>query len=113
MDTDESYRELPAKMQLKNAYWLYEALAMIVESHYGAFKKADIDYQKALSEWARTKIATVDAAVKAEANATDFLTQQNHEIAAHYHEATTDLLAQLVTEGTQLSKLTFVMDKNL
>ena len=55
----------------------------------------------------------MDAAVKAEANATDFLTQQNHEIAAHYHEATTDLLAQLVTEGTQLSKLTFVMDKNL
>lgn len=51
--------------------------------------------------------------MKTEVAATDFLTHQNHEIAAHYHKATTDLLAQLVTEGTQLSKLTFVMDKNL
>ena len=112
-DTDVSYRELPEKMQLNNAYWLNEALAMVVESHYGAFKQADIDYQKALSEWARTRIAQVDKAVSNQADALDYLTQQNHDIATHYNQKTTDLLAQLVTEGTQLSKLTFVMDKNL
>ena len=100
-------------MTLKNAYWLHEALAMIVESHYGAFKQADIDYQKALSEWARTMIAATDKAIENQTDAVAFLTAQNHEIATHYNEATTDLLAQLVTEGTQLSKLTFVMDKNL
>ena len=86
---------------------------MVVESHYGAFKQADIDYQKALSEWARTKIAATDKAIENQTDAVAFLTAQNHEIATHYNEATTDLLAQLVTEGTQLSKLTFVMDKNL
>ncbi|ANK58839.1 MULTISPECIES: C69 family dipeptidase [Loigolactobacillus] len=114
-DTDESYRKLPQEMSLDSAYWLYEALAMIVESHYAEFIQADLDYQKELSQWARTKIASVDA--KAENLAGDeltvYLTQQNHEIAAHYNQATKKLLADLTTQGAELSRLVFKMDPNL
>lgn len=112
-DTDISYREVPEKMDLTSAYWLNEALAMVVESHYKEFKQEDIDYQKALSQWARTKIAEVDEVIAEEANPVEFLTAQNHEIAKYYNKTTHDFLMQLMTEGTEFSKLTFKMDKNL
>jgi dipeptidase len=114
-DTDESYRELPATMSLDSAYWLYEALAMVVEAHYADFIQADLDYQKELAQWARTKIREVDRHAKnlADAELTDYLTAQNHEIATHYNAATKKLLADLTTQGAELSKLTFKMDPNL
>lgn len=114
-DTDESYRELPPEMSLDSAYWLYAALAMVVESHYAEFIQADLDYQKELSQWARTKIAAVDAHVATlpQAAITDYLTVQNHEITQHYNRATKKLLADLTLQGAELSQLTFKMDPNL
>lgn len=114
-DTDESYRELPAKMDLNAAYWLYEALAMVVESHYADFIEDDLAYQKELNEWARRKIAEVDAATAkmSGSDLTQYLTEQNHLIAQHYNDATRELLFKLLTMGTGLSKLTFKMDPNL
>lgn len=114
-DIDESYSYTPEKMDLKSAYWMYEALAMVVESHYKEFVEPNLDYQKALSEWARRKINEVDQkAVTMSGDAlTDYLTEQNHEIVKHYNEETMKHLADLVTQGTELSKLTFKMDPNL
>ena len=63
-DTDVSYRELPKKMDLKSAFWLNEALAMVVESHYSEFNQADLDFQKELGEWCRRKIHEVDEHAK-------------------------------------------------
>lgn len=114
-DTDESYRNLPKTMSLDSAYWLYEALAMVVEAHYAEFIQADLDYQKELAQWARTKIREVDqqAGNFAGAKLTDYLTTQNHKIATHYNQATQKLLTELVMQGAELSKLTFKMDPNL
>lgn len=114
-DIDESYSYTPEKMDLKSAYWMYEALAMVVESHYKEFVEPNLDYQKALSEWSRRKINEVDQkAVTMSGDAlTDYLTEQNHEIVKHYNEETMKHLADLVTQGTELSKLTFKMDPNL
>jgi dipeptidase len=114
-DTDASYRELPATMSLDSAYWLYAALAMVVEAHYAEFIQADLDYQKELAQWARTKIREVDqqAGNFAGAKLTDYLTTQNHKIATHYNQATQKLLTELVMQGAELSKLTFKMDPNL
>lgn len=114
-DTDESYRNLPKTMSLDSAYWLYEALAMVVEAHYAEFIQADLDYQKELAQWARTKIREVDQQAQnlAGADLTNYLTKQNHEIATHYNQATKKLLADLTMQGAELSKLTFKMDPNL
>ncbi|KRN95416.1 dipeptidase [Companilactobacillus kimchiensis] len=114
-DIDESYSFVPDKLDLKSAYWLYETLAMVVESHYSEFASDNLDYQKELSAWARRKIAAVDQkAVKMSGEKlTEYLTEQNHEIAKHYNEATQAHLAALITQGTELSKLTFKMDPNL
>jgi len=94
---------------------MYETLAMVVESHYKEFVAPNLDYQKALSEWARRKIAAVDEkAVTMTGDAlTDYLTEQNHEIVKHYNDATKEHIADLITQGTELSKLTFKMDPNL
>ena len=98
IDTDKSYSEFPKKMDLSSAYWLYEALAMVVESHY-----------------ARRKIAEVDQAAAGMSgdDLTTYLTEQNHAIAKHYNDTTRDFLFKLITMGTNLSKLTFKMDPNL
>jgi len=114
-DTDESYSYVPEKLDLKSAYWLYESLSMIVESHYSEFATANLDYQKELTSWSRRKIAAID---KETANMTgqkltDYLTEQNHQIAKHFNDTTKAHLADLVTQGTELSKLTFKMDPNL
>lgn len=114
-DIDESYSYVPKKLDLKSSYWLYESLSMIVESHYSEFAQVNLDYQKELSIWARQKIAAVD---KATANMsgqalTDYLTQQNHQIAKYFNEKTREHLGDLITQGTELSKLTFKMDPNL
>ena len=114
-DTDVSYRKFPAKMKLKNAYWLNEALAMVVESHYSEFYDQDETFQKGLNEWAWQKIATVDA--KADqlsgAKLTTYLTGQNHKIAKHYNKKAKRLPFDLMTQETEFSKLTFKMDPNL
>ncbi|MGQ5708688.1 C69 family dipeptidase [Lactobacillus sp. PSON] len=114
-DTDESYREVPKKMDLKSAYWLNQALAEVVESHYDEFMEQDTDYQNELNEWARRKIAEVDE--KAEKldgqELIDYLTEQNHEIASHYNKRTLELFYDLLTQGCELSKMSFKMDPNL
>lgn len=114
-DTDVSYRELPAKMDLKSAFWLNEALAMVVESHYNDFAEKDLDFQKELGEWARRKIHEVDEHVKSleGKELTTYLTSQNHEIANHFNTRAKELLFDLMTQGAELSALTFKMDPNL
>lgn len=114
-DTDVSYRELPAKMDLKSAFWLNEALAMVVESHYNDFAEKDLNFQKELGEWARRKIHEVDEHVKSleGKELTTYLTSQNHEIANHFNTRAKELLFDLMTQGTELSALTFKMDPNL
>jgi dipeptidase len=114
-DTDVSYQELPEEMSLDSAYWLYETLAMVVESHYAEFIQDDLDYQKKLSQWARTKIEEVDQVAKKMSGKelTKYLTEQNHLIAQHYNKETKKLLAKLTKQGAELSKLTFKMDPNL
>lgn len=114
-DTDYSYRHFPKKMNLKSAYWLNEALAMVVESHYTDFMQADLDYQDDLNEWAQRRIAQVDNHAKnlTGTKLTTYLTGQNHKIARHYNKKAKKLLFKLITEGTELSALTFKMDPNL
>jgi len=114
-DIDESYSYVPEKLDLKSAYWLYESLAMIVESHYSEFSTANLDYQKELASWARQKIESVDKETKGMSGQklTDYLTEQNHQIAKHFNDATKAHLGDLITQGTELSKLTFKMDPNL
>ena len=114
-DIDKTYSFVPEKLDMKSAYWMYETLAMIVESHYTEFVEPNLDYQKKLSQWARRKISEVETAASAKSGEelTSFLTEQNHLIAEHFNEATKEHIADLITKGTELSKLTFKMDPNL
>lgn len=114
-DTDQSYNEVPAKMDLDHAFWLYQALAEVVEGHYQDFIEEDEDYQKELDSWTRRKIHDVDIQVtqKSGDDIVDLLTQANHEIAEHCNQKTRELIFKLLTEGCELSKLTFKMDPNL
>ena len=118
-DTDPSYSKTPVKMDLQtdSAYWLYETLAMVVESHYADFIQDDLDFQKELSQWSHAKVNEINYYVathdlKGE-ELTKFLTDQNHEIVARCNQRTKEFIAELITRGTELSDLTFKMDPNL
>lgn len=114
-DIDESYKNVPTKWNLNSAFWLYETLAMIVESHYSEFIQDDLDYQKELNEWARRQIKLIDEEQKKYSGKelTEFLTKKNMEIVQHFNKKTMELIGKLITQGTELSKLTFKMDPNL
>lgn len=114
-DTDASYREFPEKMDLNNAYWLNEALASVVESHYAEFAKDNLDFQDELQAWARRKIKAVDDQISQldGQRLTSYLTSQNHDIAKHFNTRAQQHLFDLLTKGAELSKLTFKMDPNL
>lgn len=102
-------------MDLSSAYWLNEALASVVESHYAEFAKDNLDYQNELQAWARRKIKAIDDQVGMleGQRLTSYLTSQNHDIAKHFNDRARQHLFDLLTKGAELSKLTFKMDPNL
>lgn len=111
-DFDQTYSETPDKMNFESAYWLYEALASVVESHLKEFLPDDVAYRDRLDSWNRRKIhdADIEVAQLSGKKLTNFLTQQNHEIAAHNNEATRQLIFKLLTKGAELSNLRFDID---
>ena len=116
-DIDISYRETPMKldMNLKSAYWMYRALSMIVESHHAEFSKEDLDYLKDAREylyrWVNQTAPQVEGMDAKQAS--EFLSTESHKMVAEMAKRTKALMAQLIMHGLELSKLTFIMDKNL
>ena len=114
-DTAPSWSNTPLKFDVKSAYWMYRELAMLVESHHSHFISADLDYLTAAREQKHRLIAQFDkeAAKLSGSELTDFLTEKNHEMVADMRERTMKMIGHFITEGLNLSKLTFDMDKNL
>ena len=102
-------------MNLKSAYWMYRALSMIVESHHAEFAKEDLDYLKDAREylyrWVNQTAPQVAGMDDQQASA--FLSTESHKMVAEMAKRTKALMAQLIMHGLELSKLTFIMDKNL
>ena len=114
---DESYRETPMElnMDLKSAYWMYRALSMIVEAHHAEFAQQDLDYLKDCREYLYRWVNTIapQVAGKDDGEVSAFLSAESHKMVAALAKRTKNLMAQLIMHGLELSKLTFVMDKNL
>lgn len=116
-DVDVSYRETPKElnMDLKSAYWMYRALSMIVESHHAEFAQDDLNYLKDSREyfyrWVNEVAPKVDGMNDKDACA--YLSDQTHQMVAEMAKRTKKLMSQLIMKGLGLSKLTFIMDKNL
>ncbi|GKT04370.1 C69 family dipeptidase [Furfurilactobacillus entadae] len=116
-DTDDSFSNTSMTYNVKYAYWMYRTIAMLTESHYSHFIQEDIDYLKDCREEMRRMMATIEqeAADKhlTGDELTAHLTDANHKIVAAMREKTMALIGHLVTEGLEMSKLTFNMDINL
>ena len=114
-DTAPSWSNTPLKFDVKSAYWMYRELAMLVESHHSHFISADLDYLTAAREQKHRLIAQFDkeAAKLSGSELTDFGTEKNQEMVADMRERTMKMIGHFITEGLNLSKLTFDMDKNL
>ena len=116
-DVDASYKNTPKElnMNLKSAYWMYRALSMIVESHHAEFLQADLDYLKDARQYFYKWIdETAPLAEGMDNNeASDVLSEKTHEMVAEMAKRTKELMSQLIMHGLELSKLTFIMDKNL
>lgn len=102
-------------MDLKSAYWMYRALSMIVESHHAEFAQDDLNYLKDSREyfyrWVNEVAPKVDG--MSDKDACAYLSDQTHQMVAEMAQRTKKLMSQLIMKGLGLSKLTFIMDKNL
>ncbi|UQS84276.1 C69 family dipeptidase [Bombilactobacillus thymidiniphilus] len=114
-DTAPSFSHTSMNFDIKDAYWLYNGLSMLVESHYHAFIQSNIDFLTESRRRFREVIAEVDqqAAQYQGTELTDFLTQQNQALVEETEAKTRAYMGTLFTQGIELSKLTFNMDKNL
>ena len=90
---------------------------MLVESHYSKFVQMDLDYLSESHEELNRMVKKIDLEVKSKSlsgsQLTEFLTESNHKIVDHMRSKTMNLIGNLITNGLELSKLTFNMDKNL
>ena len=114
---DASYRITPKKMNLdfKSAHWMYRGLSMLVESHYPEFIQTDYDYLKDAREYLyrfveQTATKTTDLDTN---EAIQVLNDASAEMVTEMAKRTKSLMAQLMMQGLELSKLTFKMDANL
>lgn len=114
-DTAPSYRQTPMQWDMNSAYWLFRTLSMLVEAHHQQFIQEDLDYLKAVRQQCRTRLFEVDqqAADFEGAALTTFLTEQNYETVKIVSAMTQELIGRFITQGLELSQLTFNMDKNL
>lgn len=116
-DTDKTFNNTSLKFNINDAYWMYRTVAMLVESHYSKFVQMDLDYLSESYEELNRMIKKIDLEVKSKSlsgsQLTEFLTESNHKIVDHMRSKTMNLIGNLITNGLELSKLTFNMDKNL
>lgn len=114
-DTDPSFSNTSMTYNVKDAYWMYRTVSMLTESHYSHFDQEDIDYLKDCREELRRLIDATDTGAKDLSGEalTAYLTEQNHQIVAQMRDKTMAFIGQLVTEGLEMSKLTFNIDVNL
>ena len=116
-DTDETFNNTSLKFNINDAYWMYRTVAMLVESHYSKFVQMDLDYLSESHEELNRIVKKIDLEAKNKSlsgnQLTEFLTESNHKIVDHMRSKTMNLIGNLITNGLELSKLTFNMDKNL
>lgn len=114
-DTDPTWSNTPLNYDIKSAYWMYRTLSMLVESHYAHFVQPNRDYLTKTTQILHQMIAKIDQTAKdlTGENLTNYLTQQNYALSNRMREETMQAIANCVTSGLELSKLTFDMDKNL
>ena len=114
-DTDNSFSQTPLKYDITSAYWMYRTLSMLVESHYSHFVQNNRDYLIKTREMTQRALEESDNGAKEldDEQTTAYLTAQNKKLVQKLKELTMQEIANCVTGGLELSKLTFDMDKNL
>ena len=115
--SDPRFRNTPMKMDMESnsSYWLFRRLSMVVESHLSAFSKQDMDYLKDMRQYFYSWLAENTKQVEgmSAAEATDYLNKRTTEMIDEVYKRTNKLMAELMTKGLEMSKLTFDMDPNL
>ncbi|BDR58233.1 C69 family dipeptidase [Xylocopilactobacillus apicola] len=116
-DTAPSYNDTQLTYRETDAYWLYRALSVLVESNYTHFIQLDRDYLTDARQTLRARVAditnkAVAIGISGEA-LTDYLTKENQETVRQIEATTRQFMGELYTKGITVSHLTFNMDKNL
>ena len=114
-DTPKIYKRKTATISLDNAYWLFKILGLLTESHYSAFREANTTYLREMQTYGLKRVYEITEKGKALTGErlTEFLTAENEKTAGYVIKKTKDLIAQLMLESFQYSRLSFTMDKNL
>lgn len=87
----------------------------MTENRYPAFRDANTTYLHEMQTYGFKRVHEVTEAGKALTGTqlTEFLTAENEKTTAYVIKKTKDMIAQLMLESFNYSKLSFKMDKNL
>nr|SFZ88136.1 Dipeptidase [Loigolactobacillus rennini] len=99
----------------QSSYWLYKLAGVLVDSHYQRFNPLLKQVQDSTHSTLLAAIATHDqqAQQQAKTSLIPFLNQANQAHATLARQNFTHLIADLITEATDLSPLNFNTDENL
>lgn len=88
---------------------------MIVEAHHAEFTQDDLNYLKDSREYLYRWVNQVAPKVEgmSDNDACAYLSEETHKMVAEMAKRTKELMSNLIMHGLELSKLTFIMDKNL
>lgn len=116
-DTAPSYCNTQLTYDESDAYWLYRSLSVLVESNYRQFNQLDRDFLTDLRQRLRTRVNQITQEAQASnltgSALTSYLTAANQETVRQTEKRTREFMGELYTKGTELSRLTFTMDRNL
>ncbi|WP_341779292.1 C69 family dipeptidase [Levilactobacillus sp. HBUAS70063] len=112
-DTPEDYKNTTTEVSVDNVYWLNKTLSVLIEPHFHEFVDTVNAFREGCQSYGRARVAATDAAIKAEKDATDFLTRSNAETAGEVSRRTHALFDDLVKQGLLLSKTAWEKGQNL
>ncbi|MFD1317385.1 C69 family dipeptidase [Loigolactobacillus zhaoyuanensis] len=113
--TPADYQIGGATYDPKSSYWLYKLAGVLVDSHYHAFSQLLSGVQTATHTELLRAVAQHDAAAQVLTGTAliDFLNQANQQHADLARTNFSALIADMITQATDLSPLNFNTDENL
>ena len=114
-DTHPAYQKGDSTYSSDSAYWRYKLLGILVDAHYNKFGMQLSSLQKELRILFKTRVRQSDIEAKnlSHQKRAAFLTKISYTNAQIGLDKVDELIAQLITESTELSPLNFKTDENL
>ncbi|GKQ42964.1 dipeptidase [Companilactobacillus sp. RD055328] len=114
-DTPDEYKIGKLPYDEKSAYWTYKLTSVLIDGHYKEFGKKLQEKQKSINITLAKRLRESDAKATSldDEQLAEFLTKESSDSAAIALAEYKAMIAEIITESTDFSKLNYKTDLNL